>query len=177
MGDMGLRFIACRKTEVDARRIMDWRNDPEVRGTAFHPEVKEWRAFWPEYQAAYFPDAGCPGPAFIEIDGTLAGYLRFRPLTPAAGLPSPACDISIVLDATHRGRGLGAEVLVAAQAYLRDHRIAAVVAEVISTNIASARVFAKAGFQRLGRSVKRVADTGETFEIDTFVARLDGAAS
>ena len=168
-----IALVPCERSKEDARLIMDWRNDPETLAASFHPKPKAWRTFWPEFQSTYFPDGDCPGPVIVHNVGRAIGYLRFRPLEQRNDLAQPACDISITLDRLMRGRGLGREVLIRAQTYLKTKNLRTVLAEVRADNVPSRRVFQKAGFDTLGLADRLVRDTGEICRVESFIARLE----
>ena len=72
-----------------------------------------------------------------------------------------------------RGRGLGREVLIRAQTYLKTKNLRTVLAEVRADNVPSRRVFQKAGFDTLGLADRLVRDTGEICRVESFIARLE----
>ncbi len=175
MSEMGISFETCRPVEDHARAVMNWRNDPHTLSVSYHREPKTWETFWPEFRDTYFRHANTPACVFALEKGRRVGFVRFLPVSHPLGLKGRAVDISINLAPDCRGRGLGARVLSAVQDHLRRQGVDSIYAEVRQDNAASARVFAAAGFEPLGKAEKHVKDTGETCAILRFAAELTPA--
>ena len=64
----------CRPVEADARRVMEWRNDPVTQAMFFRRGKKSWPTFLHEFADNYFRDSALP-PVFAwrggkaELDG------------------------------------------------------------------------------------------------------------
>ncbi len=133
--------LTVRRADIDdARRLHNWRNDPAVRAVSFssEPIAYEDHLGWLERTLADGREiilVGMMGPAPV-------GSLRYR-------LDVAAATVSIVIAPDYRGRGLGADLLLAGEAFLRGAgaSIAEIRAEIRPDNGSSVRVFEKAGFR------------------------------
>lgn len=134
-----------RATVDDANRLMEWRNDPDavrfsVSGTWIEKEEHE------RWLRAHLED-----PAtrlwIAEEAGQAVGQVRVE-TEGAVGV------VSIAVAPGHRGRGLGSAILRAMLSEMgRDRTIQTLKATVHPDNVASLRVFERAGFRpRTGRT-------------------------
>lgn len=168
----GLSLEVMRPVEAHARTLHGWRSDPDVLAASFHPAPVPWPDFWAAFSSSYFDEPDLP-PLFVTLDGRRVGYLRFRSVSTQAPSAQRTVDISIGLDASSRGRGLGREAVGLALAHLRRHSdVGVVLAEVRVGNGRSGRMFLAAGFEPAGEVDKVVADTGERARVRQFVYRL-----
>jgi UDP-2,4-diacetamido-2,4,6-trideoxy-beta-L-altropyranose hydrolase len=160
IGDMadgrGARRVArlVMPTELQLRpaRVQDcdavhaWRNDPATRRYALDGRaigIDEHRAWY----ASVLAD-----PArrllIVERESTAepVGVLRYD-------LAGDEATISVYLVPGLQGRGLGIEVIVAGDRWLKANHpdVTRVLAEVLADNVASAAAFAAAGYRRAGR--------------------------
>lgn len=167
-GSTPLTLIPCRPHEDDARRVMEWRNDPLTLSMFYHRDPKRWATFWPEFRDTYFRHDALP-PLFAVHDGRPVAFLRFLPLDERPGW----VDVSINVAPHERGNGFGISSLLAGLEWLRGAGILGVVAEVRVENVGSCRAFLGAGFQLLGETDKLIEDTGEVCRIKCFIAGLE----
>jgi RimJ/RimL family protein N-acetyltransferase len=132
--------IALRAARPDdARRLLEWANDPATRAASFDREPIAWQEHV-AWLAAVLDD-----PArrlwIAEEAGVPVGQVRVDRAADGVGV------VSIGLAAGARGRGLGREVLAlglaAAAAELGIHRARAIVR---AANLPSRRLFEGAGF-------------------------------
>lgn len=147
-----------RASAGDQELLFEWRNRPEI--VALGASGSEVSA--PEH-AAWFAallDDAERLQLIIEVDGSPAGQIRFVP----AGPDHPgAWEVSIYLIQGHLGLGRGARALEQALALAWvELEPSAIVAVVLSDNIASRRLFERQGFVATGadpdRSVVLVLD-------------------
>jgi len=127
-----------RAVPGDARLLWEWVNDADVRASAFSRDAIPWE----EHEAWLVNALQSPRThIFVISDGaTPVGQVRFEGRNGEA-------EVDISVARTHRGRGLGAAMLVAAVDRLFDAvPDARVVGRVRPENAASARSFEDAGF-------------------------------
>jgi RimJ/RimL family protein N-acetyltransferase len=146
-------------SEADVRLLRKWRNDPEVRAASRNiAEVgDEEHAAWLEEVLAdpYRHLLIC------EFDGAAVGQVRFD------RRGEGRYEISIVLAAEARGRGLSAHLISAAVEWLRTSFPGSEVeAHVREANARSLSTFRRAGFCRAG-------EAGDGFLV--LLAPIDGA--
>lgn len=175
MTETVITFETCRGDEAEARRIMDWRNDPHTLAASYHREVKTWQGFWPEFSALCHNPGGRLRPLLALADGRRAGFVYFRRVPHPQGLAGQTLDISINMAPDERGKGLGPRVIEAACAHLKSLGIDSVYAEARAENSASIKAFTTAGFENLGGADKHIDDTGETCAIVRMVRELSPA--
>ncbi len=126
---------------ADARLLFDWANDPEALRHSFSSGALEWREhrYWLQDKLA---DPLCHF-YVVEHEGTPVGQIRFD-----LKAVDSAAVISVSLDPSRRGEGLGTAAIRAGVARLQqDAEVAVVHAFIKQTNPASLRVFHKAGFR------------------------------
>jgi len=138
-------------TGADARDLFEWRNAAEVRrfSRSDAPIVWEDHRRW---LAAALAD---PARVLLvgSVAGSPAGVVRYD-------LEGDSAEVAIYLAPGQAGRGTGRALLAAAERWLADNRpaIRFVVAEVLSGNAASHRLFAGSGFETVSsRYRKRIA--------------------
>lgn len=134
---------ARRATLDDARQLWEWVNDPEVRASAFNTAPIPW-----EGHLAWFTrrlaDPDCVIALILDGSGTPVGQVRFE------GEGSTA-TVDISVSPAMRGRGYATAVLrLGLGLVFEDPRWQSVQAWVKTSNTASQRTFARAGFQCLG---------------------------
>jgi UDP-2,4-diacetamido-2,4,6-trideoxy-beta-L-altropyranose hydrolase len=126
-------------THSDRARIWGWNNDPEVRAVSLdqRPISAETHLRW---FAARMADP-LTRMSIILADGLPVGLVRLQ-----RSSPSGTATISIVLEASARGRGVGkAAIELACTADGGP-----VTAEILETNAASLACFEAAGFTTVG---------------------------
>ncbi len=127
----------------DVETLWRWRNDPEVRSVS----LDETRIPFESHQRWMNRRLDDPNTilwVWEDFDGRPVGLVRFelREENPASAL------ISIIVDQTRRGRGLGAVLIVAACDKLTEgSAIEQIVAQIKPGNAPSERAFRAAGFQ------------------------------
>ena len=133
---MELRFA----TTDDCRMVFEWRNQEEVYRYSFSPEPVTW-----EEHRIWF--AGSLQNPFCDLliaeyDGVPCGVIRFD-LTD----DSSQAEVSVYLATNFQGRGLGMQLLKAAEVWLHANRcITRLLAKVREENIASRKMFQRSGF-------------------------------
>lgn len=129
-------------TRADSELLWLWRNDPTMRAMAKTHEPVPWRSHsaWFEKALAdervtlYLAEAGDGPAAMVRFDRQIADAV-----------------VSINVDPARRGQGVGRDALAAACArYAAAGAASRLIAEVHSTNTASKRIFAAAGFSEAG---------------------------
>ncbi|MFV0339950.1 MAG: GNAT family N-acetyltransferase, partial [Parachlamydiaceae bacterium] len=174
-------FEVVLPTKEHASIVCALRNDPEVRKNSFtYTEPKTPEAFYPEFLRTHFSHPKLL-PLFVWQENKRIALLRF----------DPECEISIVLDAPYRGKGLGSEVLTAVEPLLIREGVSEVVARIKTGNEASVKTFEKAGYvqtqsgpdyltfkRALGsnrRKVFIIAEAGSNWKAGTFKEDLEQA--
>lgn len=136
--------VALRIRRVDSRDrrlLWEWANDIEVRTAAFNGDPIPWANHVSWFQERLSSDR-CRIFVITEADGTPVGQVRFE--RPEDASPEAEIDFSIAL--SHRGRGLGTEVLrLACQEYQRENHLP-VIGHVKPSNQRSMKIFERAGF-------------------------------
>lgn len=127
-------------TRLDARRLWEWRNDPETRAASFATESVAWEQHL-EWLDRRLADAGCRILIF-EVEDEPAGQARLD-------LTEDEALISFALAPAFRGRGLGSHLIeLAADRGCEDLPVRRVVGLVREENERSLRAFDRAGFRR-----------------------------
>jgi UDP-2,4-diacetamido-2,4,6-trideoxy-beta-L-altropyranose hydrolase len=142
---MRSRQLALRGAVAgDARLLWEWANDPTVRAAAFSQDPIPWT----RHQAWLSERLGEPACRIYiaERQGRPLGQIRFQQVGPAPG----RIEVGVSLAAGSRREGWGAALIMAGMARLREEGFDdAVHALVKSGNVASARAFDTAGFERV----------------------------
>ncbi|TFD81601.1 GNAT family N-acetyltransferase [Cryobacterium sp. Sr8] len=127
----------------DASLLFDWRNDAIVRAASRETDELDWSAHlaWVK-QAIADPDRYL---LLVSQAGRPVATVRFD----LTGATLHAWEVSITVAPESRGLGIGSAVLAAAEEHLGrlPYRADALVAAMRTENIASARLFASAGYQ------------------------------
>lgn len=155
-------------TEVDARQVMAWRNDPDALAASFHGDPKRWPDFFAEFKSTYFSLRDLP-PLFACAGGTRIGYVRFRECADPLRQGRRGVDISINIAPENRGRGWGIRTIEAASRFALMRGVGAIIAEIKRGHAASESAFRKAGYSFLDERVKIVSDTGAEVPIRRYV--------
>lgn len=135
---------ARRAVLEDASQIFEWRSDPAVRAASRTTDSFSWSSHLAWFRAAL----ANPGRllTIIEADGRPAAVVRFDLLADRRD----CWEVSITVSPDFRGTGIGGRALNAAEELLLgDHPDVGItlVAEMLTTNHASRRLFAAAGYQ------------------------------
>lgn len=124
----------------DARRVMEWANDPVTRSVSFH----QGQITWEEHRAWFasrLDDSSCRLMIGEDAAGTAIGMLRFD-------VEHEDATISINIAPEHRRRGLGtALILVACRELLDTGGARRIRALIKPGNSESLRAFRRAGFE------------------------------
>jgi RimJ/RimL family protein N-acetyltransferase len=143
----------------DARRLLDWANDPATRAASFDREPISWSTHV-AWLASVLGDAA-RRLWIAEEAGTPVGQVRVDRLAGGVG------EVSIALAPGARGRGLGRDVLrlgvAAAADQLGIRRVRAVV---LASNVPSLRLFEGAGFAPVGDAAVGGPSPALTLEAD-----------
>ncbi len=121
-------------TMADARLLLTWANDPDVRAASFNSEPIGADAHW-----IWLRDRLPAGGFYVALEYGVfpIGYARVE----------RTGELSVSVDATKRGRGLGrALIAAAAERATEELELAEVWARVKTENEASLVAFAAAGF-------------------------------
>jgi RimJ/RimL family protein N-acetyltransferase len=136
----------------DSALLLRWRNDPSTREQSFHSNEIDADAHeeWFERKLAAISTTSL---FILEWNGKPIGQARIDATTDDRG------EISVSLDATARGQGLGVELIERATARAaEDLDLVEVDARIKATNTASRRAFAAAGYAE--QTALRDADEG-----------------
>lgn len=127
----------------DAAQLLEWRNDPDARRYFFNPhrvavgEHESWlKSFLMNPAGILF---------IIESEeGQPIGQLRFD-------IRGPEAEISITISKIFRGMGYGADAVQHGSEYCFQmrHSIQKIIARCKEDNLASIKVFIKAGYQEI----------------------------
>ena len=169
MKNIFIYLETAKKCELDAKLVMEWRNDPETLKMFYHSKPKYWDSFYTEYCNEYFKDDELL-PVFALFKGEKAGFIRFNKYRDDK-IQGSVADIDVNLNPQKRGLGLGAECIRKGAYHLFDKGYETIVAEIKQINIASIRAFEKAGFLYFDSLDKKIKDTGEVFPIYRFTLR------
>lgn len=140
---IGSSIVDVREANTrDERRMWEWANDPEVRAASFTTEPIPWESHV-RWFAQKIADTNTLLLIAETVDEGPIGQIRFD-------VSGPDADIHISLAKAKRGSGLGAPAVQAALKKLFSNRdCERVHAYVKPENVASIRLFEKAGFKLL----------------------------
>lgn len=167
--EIGFEWV--RPCPSHGKIVMDWRNDPSTLAMSFHPKPKVWASFEQEFYQQYFSLQGLP-PLFVLEKGIRVAFLRFRQMNDPSHSERRGCEISIMVAPEHRGKGLGAAALNAVAPLVKSQGYDDIFAEIKVENHASLKIFAEAGYTRIDKGNKTVADTGQTYLVEKYLLRL-----
>lgn len=143
---IGISSLAVRRaTAADAATMYAWRNHEKIRGVSRNQTAVDWEA----HRA--WVDRAIANPRQLLLIGTRegvpVGVVRYD-----LGGDGSEVEISIYLDPEIAVRGLGSELLSAAEGRLQADfaGVDTIRAEVLDENIASHRLFQRNGFERHG---------------------------
>lgn len=134
------RLVRVRPATMDdARRVLDWANDPVTRSVSFTQTEIHWEDHEPWF-ARRLADASCRVLIGEDMQGSAIGMVRFD-------VADRIATISINIAPEHRQRGLGtALILAACREVLASGAASKIRALIKADNIASQRAFQRAGF-------------------------------
>lgn len=136
-------FELIEPDQEDAAQVLLWRNDPAVCAISkTHTAPMELATFFPHFLRVYYAASSLP-PLFICQNTQRLGMLRFDPTL-------HGCEISIVIEASWRGKGVGQWALEAIEPWLKRQGVNSIQALVHRDNEASQKLFARAGYQKIG---------------------------
>jgi UDP-2,4-diacetamido-2,4,6-trideoxy-beta-L-altropyranose hydrolase len=138
---MGRSSVALRDaTLADSENVFVWRNHPSIRAVSRNTESIER----PIHDAWFSTVLSDPNRVLLigECQGEAVGVVRFDVCVDEA-------EVSLYLVPGHQGKGVGSELLVAAEQWLATHRsnVRFIKAEVLGSNQPSHRLFLKGGYQ------------------------------
>jgi RimJ/RimL family protein N-acetyltransferase len=130
----------------DAEQMFAWQQGPAVRRYAHNPLPPTWEEHvdWLSRRLST-PTSGAV--SIIELNGRPAGVLRMDPVSAAdwdLPIETPAFLVSILVDPSRQGNGVGLAALAAARDLIP---YATLCAEVLPANDASHRLFRRAGYR------------------------------
>ncbi len=130
-------------TDDDVHLLYEWVNDPIVRQSAFKTDIISWKEheFWFDYK---LNDPECY--QFIGVDDKEkdVGQIRFDFLVPKNKV---SAQIDISIDKGYRRNGYGVQLLnLGIERLLKTFPILVIHAFIKQTNVASIKMFEKAGF-------------------------------
>lgn len=144
--------MVLRSTEKeDCGLYYEWVNDPVVRNTAL---VRK-NISWAEHQEWFWKRLGSPDAKLYvaEVGGEAVGQVRFE-----RG-DGERWEVSISLAPAHRSKGYAGKLLAAGLDSLGYDlgESVTVVARVLTGNVPSMKLFARAGFDRVGSEQEEIA--------------------
>ena len=126
----------------DAELLWHWVNDPQVRENSLHPEPISLVPHLQWYQAKL--ESPATRIWIIEENGAPIAQIRYDRIEPS----SAEIDYSVAF--AYRGRGVGTEAVRHTWALAcKELEVVQVVGLVLAANVASCRVFTKAGFEQV----------------------------
>jgi UDP-2,4-diacetamido-2,4,6-trideoxy-beta-L-altropyranose hydrolase len=138
-GDLRLR----RVQEKDCRQLWEWANDPDVRPVSFVTEPISWE----RHMQWFYTKLGDPNAVlYVVVDSgdAPAGQVRYQ-------IDGATAAVSISLAPQFRGKGFGQLALkMATEDLFRTTATTQIDAYVKPNNTASLRLFARAGYTRVG---------------------------
>ena len=141
-----IQFEYIQATEESAKQILEWRNDPTTRAMSFHTALHSWDSYYHSFlqRTKMFPDLPL---LFAVKEGIRLAYLQLDPYPHPATQHLRCCNISINVAPEWRGAGIGKEILLAVNGWVKQQGYHAIYAEVKPENIASQRVMQKCGLR------------------------------
>ncbi|MFK7767059.1 MAG: UDP-2,4-diacetamido-2,4,6-trideoxy-beta-L-altropyranose hydrolase [Mariniblastus sp.] len=131
-------------TIADAAPILQWRNDPEVRSVSFHNDVIPLDVHQKWMESKLY-DARTKIWIAEDNTGHAIGQLRFD-----LSQSGEEAVISIIVDQTLRGKGLGRRLIANSTAkFFEETQTQIVIAQIKPGNNASERAFRAAGFHAI----------------------------
>jgi len=165
-----LQFEIVLPCKEHAKIIIDWRNDKETLTMSVHTEPKQMDSFYPEFLRHYF-SASELCPLFACYHGKRIAFLRFEDVPDPQGLRRKCCAISINVSPENRGRGLGTQILLNIQSWVKKYGYDFILAEIKPENIGSKKAFENAGYKLLEIGYKELS-SGETIPMERYVLEL-----
>lgn len=99
----------------------------------------------------FFTDDSPPEAHLVaELDGSLVGYVRLKPVTPLAENAHVLGVMGLAVAPQARQRGVGCALLAAAERHARARGVRKLSLRVLSTNETAQRLYERAGYEREG---------------------------
>jgi sialic acid synthase SpsE/GNAT superfamily N-acetyltransferase len=146
--DHKVRLEIVLKDEIEARQILDWRNDPVTLEMSCDSREKTFEQFFSDFCSKYFLLPDLP-PLFCLLGATRVGYAYFRPMP-----EQDVAEISIAIGPEWRAKGIGTRFLKALDQHVCDRGYRALFAYIKPQNFASRRLFEHAGYTYAGKAAK-----------------------
>jgi UDP-2,4-diacetamido-2,4,6-trideoxy-beta-L-altropyranose hydrolase len=138
-GDMRLRYVQ----ESDCLQLWEWANDPDVRPVSFATETISWERHLQWFNAK-LRDPNAVLYLVVDPEDVPAGQVRYQ-------IDGTSAAVSISLAPQFRGKGYGQIVLeMATRDLFRTTPVRQIDAYVKPNNMASLRLFNRAGYSRVG---------------------------
>jgi deoxyribonuclease IV len=135
---MNNRFKIREATQKDSSDLFKWRNDKESRKASFNEEIISW-----ENHRRWFKKAQKDESKIIYIaslDGDKIGTIRFE-------FKNNFFEISVIVNPKFRNKSYGASIISQAiSKFIQTHKGSKILAQVKKDNLASIKVFQRAGF-------------------------------
>lgn len=169
-----IQFECIQPTEQSAQQILEWRNDPTTRAMSFHTEARSWDSFYRYFnqRVGMFPDLPL---LFALKEGTRVAYIQLDPCPHPTAPHQRCCNISINVAPEWRGDGIGTEILMLLNGWVKRQGYHAIYAEVKPDNIASQHLFEAAGYTLLGEGEKEILETGEGIKTLRYLSTLSSS--
>lgn len=122
----------------DFKKILEWRNDSEVRGNM----LKTGRIAWEEHQQYWdnFLKDGKKFAYILEKEGKDVGIIRLE-------RESEKAEVNIIVAPEFQRRGVGKEALKKIEEKARELKISVLMARIKPENMASIKIFEKNRFE------------------------------
>lgn len=141
---MKFELILPESEEADILRR--WRNDPQALEMSCHyRQEKTIDQFFPEFIRSYYSMPNLP-PLFAVKDSSKVGALYFSPYRNGS-------EISIIVAPAFRRQGIAHEMLLKIEPFLKRQGVQTIYARIKDQNIASIKVFQKAGYQIIDKGI------------------------
>jgi RimJ/RimL family protein N-acetyltransferase len=132
-----------RVTFEDSKMIFEWANDPDTRANSALSDPIPWEDH-ERWYAERLADEDSDLLIALTDDEVPVGIVRFQSQGDQA-------EISVNVAPSHRGGGLGVEMIGAGcEEFFRIREVPLVVAYIRPGNVASQRAFGRAGFRPAG---------------------------
>ncbi|MDF1795470.1 MAG: GNAT family protein [Coxiellaceae bacterium] len=125
----------------DATLLYDWQSDPATRQYFFNTEAPSWASHHQWLKASLLSEQRI---LLLAYNTNPLGVLRYD------FAKNGQAETSIYVDPEQHGRGYGSAILLAGKAWVRQkkHAINQLTAQIKPNNIASIKVFEKAGYRK-----------------------------
>lgn len=133
-----INIIPVNKTDIDAKIIMNWRNNKDSRNNSINTNFKVWDTFKYEFYNNYFDNI----PLFATIDNQKIAFVSF------IKHKDDTYKIGINIAPIERGKGYSKKIIKSSLKYIKSNYpyIKIIIAEIKKFNLPSIKTFTGSGF-------------------------------